>query len=406
MRIKQYGADAPLWLGDRSLAAAGGANLASGFCKSLSGQWGSPVWPSDPRLAVGLSAPVFAQQSAGPLHGGGERSSGTGPTDGRHVGPFGGRDADGGPRFDQQVQPGGYLWWYVDALSDDGEYGLSIIAFVGSVFSPYYALARSLQGGVADPENFCALNVALYGRGGKRWTMTERGREQIHRSAHQFKIGPSSLRWTGEELIIDIDEINVPWPKRVRGRVTVRPKGLCRFVTALDNEGLHRWGPIAPCSSVKVDMDSPHMSWQGHAYMDSNEGDEPVDKGFWDWDWARAEMANGDTSVVYDVRPKKGPGRIVSQRFSPDGSHTPFEAPTRHPLPASAWRIKRAMCSESSEGPQIVSTLEDTPFYARSLLKTRLLGEDLTAVHETLDVPRLVSWPVRLMLPWKMPRRI
>jgi len=120
MRIKQYGADAPLWLGDRSLAAAGGANLAPGFCESLSGQWGSPVWPSDPRLAVGLSAPVFAQQSAGPLHGGGERSSGAGPTDGRHVGPFGGRDADGGPRFDQQVQPGGYLWWYVDALSDDG----------------------------------------------------------------------------------------------------------------------------------------------------------------------------------------------------------------------------------------------------------------------------------------------
>jgi carotenoid 1,2-hydratase len=139
--------------------------------------------------------------------------------------------------------------------------------------------------------------------------------------------------------------------------------------------------------------------------MDSNEGDEPVENGFWDWDWARAEMANGDTSVVYDVRPKSGPGRVVSQRFSPDGSHTPFEAPARYALPASAWRIKRAMCREPGTAPEIVSTLEDTPFYARSLLKTRLLGEDLTAVHETLDVPRLVSWPVRWMLPWKMPRR-
>jgi len=26
-------------------------------------------------------------------------------------------------------------------------------------------------------------------------------------------------------------------------------------------------------------------------------------------------------------------------------------------------------------------------------------------VHETLDLPRLVSLPVRLMLPWRMPRR-
>jgi carotenoid 1,2-hydratase len=290
-------------------------------------------------------------------------------------------------------------------LSDDGEHGLSIIAFVGSVFSPYYALARRLQGGVADPENFCALNVALYGKGGKRWTMTERGRQHIQRSAHHYQIGPSSLRWNGQALTIDIDEINVPWPQRVRGRVTVRPEGLCRFVTDLDNEGRHRWGPIAPCSRVEVEMDSPALNWQGHAYMDANEGDEPVERGFCDWDWARAEMANGDTSVVYDVRPKYGPRRVVSQRFSPDGSHQPFEAPGRYTLAASAWRIQRAMCSESSVAPEILSTLEDTPFYARSLLKTRLLGEDLTAVHETLSVPRLVSWPVRLMLPWKMPRR-
>jgi len=290
-------------------------------------------------------------------------------------------------------------------LSDDGQYGLSIIAFVGSVFSPYYALARRLQGGKADPENFCALNVALYGKGGRRWTMTERGREHINRAAHHFKIGPSSLQWNGQELIIDINEINVPWPKRVRGRVTVRPEGLCHFVTALDNAGLHRWGPIAPCSSVQVEMDRPHLSWRGHAYMDSNEGDEPIEQGFWDWDWARAEMGNGDTSVVYDVRPKKGPDRVVSQRFSKDGSHAPFEAPRRQALPLSAWRIERAMCSESSAGPKILSTLEDTPFYARSLIETRLLGEDLTAVHETLSVPRLVSLPVRFMLPWKMPRR-
>jgi carotenoid 1,2-hydratase len=26
-------------------------------------------------------------------------------------------------------------------------------------------------------------------------------------------------------------------------------------------------------------------------------------------------------------------------------------------------------------------------------------------VHETLDLPRVVSLPVRLMLPWRMPRR-
>jgi carotenoid 1,2-hydratase len=96
---------------------------------------------------------------------------------------------------------------------------------------------------------------------------------------------------------------------------------------------------------------------------------------------------------------------VVAQRFARNGETTAFEAPPRHALPASGWRISRAMSSEAGSAPQLVSTLEDTPFYVRSLLRTRLLGEDVTAVHESLDVPRLVSLPVRMMLPWRMPRR-
>ena len=152
-------------------------------------------------------------------------------------------------------------------------------------------------------------------------------------------------------------------------------------------------------------MSSPGLSWRGHAYMDSNEGDEPVENGFKDWDWARAEMAQGDTNVVYDVRPLTGPGRVVAQRFSPDGSHVAFDAPPRHALPSSGWRIARSMSSEAGHPPEIISTLEDTPFYVRSLLRTQWQSEQVTAVHESLDIPRLVAWPVQWMLPWRMPRR-
>ena len=65
---------------------------------------------------------------------------------------------DAGPCFDQAVDPGGYAWWYIDAVSDDRRHGLTVIAFVGSVFSPYYAWT-----GRRDPLNHCAVNVALYG---------------------------------------------------------------------------------------------------------------------------------------------------------------------------------------------------------------------------------------------------
>ncbi len=62
------------------------------------------------------------------------------------------------------MAPGGYAWWYLDALSDDGAHGLTIIAFIGSVFSPYYARARAARGAVPPTRlEHCAINVALYG---------------------------------------------------------------------------------------------------------------------------------------------------------------------------------------------------------------------------------------------------
>ena len=50
-------------------------------------------------------------------------------------------------------------------------------------------------------------------------------------------------------------------------------------------------------------------------------------------------------------------------------------------------------------------TLEDAPFYARSVLDSRLYGERVEAVHETLDLDRFRLPVVKLMLPFRMPRR-
>jgi len=273
------------------------------------------------------------------------------------------------------------------------------------VFSPYYAWARARNGGVADPENFCAINVALYGAAGRRWTMTERGRAHMQRSRDTFRVGPSRLHWNGRSLVIDIDEVNVPIPRSVRGRVTVTPQGLSTFVTALDADARHRWGPIGPCSRVQVEMDQPGARWSGHAYLDSNEGDEPVDRAFNTWDWSRTVTGNGDTVVVYDVRPVQGDARVIAQRFDANGLATPLLAPPRYAVPRSRWFIPRTMHSDEGVAPVVQSTLEDTPFYVRSILRSSLEGEAVTSVHETLDAQRVASLPVRLMLPWRMPRR-
>jgi carotenoid 1,2-hydratase len=152
-------------------------------------------------------------------------------------------------------------------------------------------------------------------------------------------------------------------------------------------------------------MTSPAMAWSGHAYLDSNDGDEPIDKPFEEWDWSRGTLSDGSCAVIYDVRQKGGLERVIAQRFSPAGQSTPFDAQERHALPRSRWGLRRSTRGGSSNAPKIIQSLEDTPFYARALLGSEVCGEWVTSVHETLNLPRLISLPVRLMLPWRMPRR-
>ncbi len=273
---------------------------------------------------------------------------------------------------------------------------------MGSVFSPYYR--RALARGSADPENYCSINVALYGKAGRRWTMTERRRRSMQRSASTLSVGPSSLAWDGRCLTIDIDEIGMPLPYRVRGQVKVHPHALSPLFTALDDGGLHRWGPIAPAATVEARFDRPDMSWSGHGYLDSNEGDEPIDRPFREWDWSRASLRDGSTAVIYDVRQKAGDDRVLALRFGKDATVDTFDPPARQPLPRTAWRIGRTMRSDPDTPATVTQTLEDTPFYVRSVLSSGLLGETVVSMHETLNVPRLTSTAVQLMLPWRMPR--
>ena len=279
---------------------------------------------------------------------------------------------------------------------------MTLIAFVGSVFSPYYAWARR-GGAVVDPQQHCALNVALYSARARRWAMTERGARHCSRDAQTLQLGPSRVHWDGAALNIDIREVCVPVPHAVRGRVRVHPQRLFNFSTPIDRAGRHRWGPIAPSARIEVEMDAPGQRWQGQAYLDSNEGDEPIARACREWDWSRSPLADGSTAVLYDMQHHDGSDQLLALRFGRDGRVTPFDAPPRQTLAPTLWRVPRRM---RSTGPvTVVDQLEDTPFYQRAVVRSQLLGQTVTSFHESLHVPRLVSPVVQAMRPWRMPRR-
>lgn len=305
------------------------------------------------------------------------------------------------PNFDQNVPSGGYRWWYCDALSADQHYGITLIAFIGSVFSPYYARARR-RGKDDDPLHYCSLNVALYGKP-NRWTMTERGRKNIRQSASEFVIGPSAISWDGSVITIQIDEISVPLPSRIRGQVRIHPETLGEQAFLLDPAGLHRWWPVAPCAHVEVELEQPALSWSGNGYFDSNSGEAPLEQGFRRWSWSRASISDG-AAILYDVISHDEQRRAFALHCQRNGKLEQFELPQLVRLPSTRWwRIERESSAEQNQA-RVLQTLEDTPFYARSLLSTRLRGEQVHAVHESLSLDRFRQLWVQCLLPFRMPR--
>ncbi len=268
------------------------------------------------------------------------------------------------------------------------------------MFSPYYAWS-----GRRDPLNHVALNVALYGEGGGRWAMTERGRKAVTRTASHLAIGPSHLDWNDNALTVRIDEVGAPLPARLRGTVRLTAPALPGFRTVLDEAGQHHWQPIAPRARIEVDLDRPSLRWTGSGYFDSNAGTASLESGFAHWTWSRATLGD-DTVVLYDMAPRAGGERCLALRFSPSGAVTEIAPLDRATLPTTrVWRIGRGTRADPGDQPRVLSTLEDTPFYARSLVGSRLLGEPVTAVHESLNLDRFAATWVRLLLPFRMPRR-
>jgi carotenoid 1,2-hydratase len=253
----------------------------------------------------------------------------------------------------------------------------------------------------------CALNAVLYGPRGKRWALTERGAASVQRDRDHLQIGPSMLRWSGDEFVIDIHEITVPWPSRLRGQVRLRPPLLTGHDFALDPAGKHRWRPLAPAARVEVSLQQPELRWRGGAYCDSNCGSEPLEHAFVRWDWSRASLGDGGCGVLYNIDHRAGPASALALRFSPQGEVSSLPPPPPATLPSGPlWRVPRRTRAEPHEaGVSVRRTLEDTPFYTRSLLATSFTGESVTAVHESLSLDRFSRLWVQSLLPFRMPRR-
>ena len=373
---------------------------------AVPGQWRGALRAGDARLAGLVYASGGAQLGAGPLPGRWQHAPGAGIADGGALGAPCGTLSAAGPGFEAPVAPGGYAWWYLDALSDDGQHGLCLIAFIGSVFSPYYASARRAArhpgAAPADAYRHCAVNVSLSGPGG-RWAMTERPRSQVQADAGRLQVGASALAWDGEALRIRLDETCSPLPRALRGEVVLRPRLQPSRSFTLDPEGRHLWRPLAPRARVTVQLEAPRLAWEGEAYFDMNRGSRALERDFHGWTWSRAATSTG-ARVHYEVQHRHAVCAPLALDFDRDGEVHRASLPGRAALPRSGWRIARSTRSDAPGEARVLRTLVDAPFYARSVVQAHFAGEQATCLHESLDLDRFRSRWVQAMLPFRMPR--
>lgn len=245
--------------------------------------------------------------------------------------------------------------------------------------------------------------MALYGPRGKYWAMTERRKSAIARSESTLAIGSSAVSWDGNALSITIDELAIPRFVRLKGNVRLYPHGVTSRTMTLDSAGHHQWWPIAPAARVEVEMEQPALRWSGSGYFDTNTGARPLEQDFVNWTWSRSAMSDC-TAVLYDNTRRDGSALSLAYRFDRTGQAETFTPPPTTSLRSTGWRIARETRSEDIKQTGIIETLEDTPFYARSLLSSQLLGQQVVSVHESLSLDRFRSRWVQTLLPFRMPR--
>lgn len=234
--------------------------------------------------------------------------------------------------------------------------------------------------------------------------MTDRGEDALDLSDDTLQIGPSSMHWDGDKLIVDINEISTPHAQAIRGTVTIRPSAITGIELPLTEDGAHIWRPFGPVSDIEVKLNRSGWNWSGHGYFDANFGTRALEADFDYWTWGRFPTSKG-AACFYDAARRDGSELAAAIRFDKTGQAQAMEAPPKAKISRPFWGVRRETRADGGFQPRQVKAMLDAPFYNRSAVKTRINGEESIGVHEALDLTRFRKPWLMPMLAVRVPRR-
>jgi len=245
------------------------------------------------------------------------------------------------------------------------------------------------------------MNVSLRHGGRSAWALTEQQAERVARGRDHIRLGESEVGWRDGRLEVRIDERTAPWGATLRGSVRLTPHSLPGPTVALDGEGAYRWRAHAPFATVEVELTEPRVTFRGVGYLDSNQSDAPLEDAFSSWTWSRAADATGAT-IAYDVVLRDGSTRRCGVELPRDGAARPETTSELATLPSSLFGLDRAMRSEDARATRLLRTVEDGPFYARSVVETSRHGRRAHGMHEIVSLDRFRAPWVQFLVPYRM----
>lgn len=227
--------------------------------------------------------------------------------------------------------PGGYEWWYFDAMDTAGDLRLVVIFYEGNPFSRRYMEAQERGG--ARPEHYPAVSISLY-EGGETlyYSFTEHlpadarfaeADATLQVGGHRVEAGREDPRY---RLLLSE---KLPSGDALEGELEFRgPAPAPGLFGKTGNGGReHAWNLAMPRARVQGSLalrgalrGERRVAFEGLGYHDHNTGAEPMREEFREWHWGRYHFEAG-TLVFYAMDDGARGGEAAERAWliSPDG---------------------------------------------------------------------------------------
>lgn len=310
---------------------------------------------------------------------------------------------DGRQELDRGLldQPGGFAWWYLDHVGEDGTSVVLIPSF-GLPFLPGYASAAR-RGEAPTPRSLPSLNVVVshadrptfyllqrYPMDEARWT--DDGMV-LGRSHFRSALVDGTRRFTAT--------LDCPIPgtaDRLRGTVRLEAPAITLPGEA-EQHSPHRWSPLG-VGEATVDLSVGNeilASGPGRAYHDRNGCSRALhDLGIGHWVWGRAPFEHGEL-IHYLLWPDDGSEpRAIALFVARDGQAHPLDVQIRTSGKRLGWcgmpwdrRITLVQGAHTVAEIHHRAVVDDGPFYLRFHTEVTYAGRVAHGVGEAVRPERV-----------------